>query len=406
LRWINCRSAALAAAAAGALACAPAAEAQERALAERLFSLDVGYGVTWDDNVFRLPDGAPDPEAARGIAGKSDRYSAASVGLHVNAPISRQRFLLDLNRAAVRYEKFSSRDQDPLSYRGAWQWLLTSRLDGVISANRGETLVNVEDAQGRRRIAQRTTTLSGSANAHLGSGWHLQGAIADSETKYDPPNLAQPDTSQTSAEAGLRYLAPSSSELALVYRRVRGTETVGELGLFGGSDFTQDETELRATWVATGHSTLRARVTQVDRRNELLPQRDFSGNTGELRHAWRLTGKLSLDWWISRAVTPYNLSLQSSSRVDDTIAAALLWRATERISFRSSVSRQRNRYGQISTALEARRDITDTVELGAGWAPHRNISFDARLRHEERDSTEPLQIFDVNVASLSFSLRF
>jgi hypothetical protein len=147
-------------------------------------------------------------------------------------------------------------------------------------------------------------------------------------------------------------------------------------------------------------------VTQVDRRNELLPQRDFSGNTGELRHAWRLTGKLSLDWWISRAVTPYNLSLQSSSRVDDTIAAALLWRATERISFRSSVSRQRNRYGQISTALEARRDITDTVELGAGWAPHRNISFDARLRHEERDSTEPLQIFDVNVASLSFSLRF
>jgi exopolysaccharide biosynthesis operon protein EpsL len=400
LRWINCRSAALAAAA-GALACAPAAVAQER-----LFSASASYGVSSDDNVFRLPDAAPDPEAARGIAGKSDRYSTAAVGLHMNLPVSLQRFTLDLTRAAIRYEKFTSRDQDPLSYRGAWLWQATSRLGGALSASRGETLVNVEDAQGRRRIDQRTTTLSGSADARLWGGWYLRGALTDSETKYDPPNLAQPDTSQTSTEAGLRYVAPSASELALVYRRIRGTETIGELGLFGGSDFTQDETELSASWVPTGHSTLRARITQVERHNELLPQRDFSGNTGELRRAWPATAKLNFDWWISRAVTPYNLSLQSTSRVDDTIAAALLWRANERLSFRSSLSRQKSRYGQISTAFEARRDTTDTVELGTSWAPHRNISFDARLRHEERDSSDPLQIFDANVASLSFSLRF
>jgi len=401
LSWTICRTAALAAAAAGALACAPAAEAQER-----LFSASASYGITWDDNVFRVPEAASDPEAARGIAGKSDRYSTASVGLHMNLPVSMQRFTLDLTKAAIRYEKFTSRDQDPLSYRGAWLWQVTSRLNGALSASRGETLVNVEDAQGRRRIEQSTTTLSGTADARVWDGWHLQGAIVDSETKYDPPNLAQPDTTQTSYEAGMRYVAPSASQLSLVYRETRGTETVGDAAIFGGSDFTQAETELSATWIPTGHSTFRARITQVERKNELLPQRDFSGNTGELRHAWRATAKLHLDWWVSRAVTPYNLSLQSTSRVDDTVAAAFLWRATERISFRTSVSRQRSRYGQISTAFEARRDITDSAEFGAGWAPHRNISFDARLRHEVRDSTDPLQIFDANVAGFSFSLRF
>jgi len=56
LSWTICRTAALAAAAAGALACAPAAEAQER-----LFSASASYGITWDDNVFRVPEAASDP---------------------------------------------------------------------------------------------------------------------------------------------------------------------------------------------------------------------------------------------------------------------------------------------------------------------------------------------------------
>jgi exopolysaccharide biosynthesis operon protein EpsL len=406
LSWTNCRSAALAAAAAGALACAPAAEAQERPFSERVFSLNAGYFVTWDDNVFRLPEGAPDPEAARGNFGKSDRYSTTSIGLHVNAPLAMQRFLLDFNKAAVRYDKFSSRDQDPLSYRGAWLWQLTSRLGGVISANRGETLVNVEDAEGRRRIEQRTTTLSASADWWMWSGWHLQGAVADSETKYDPPNLAQPDTKQKSVEGGVRYVARSASELALIWRSISGTETVGEAALLGGSDFTQEDIEARASWIFSGHSTLHARVTRTDRHNELLPQRDFSATSGELRHAWQITGKLNLEWSASRGVSPYNLTLQSSSRVDDTILAMFGWRATERIALRAGAQRQKSRSGQISSAFEARRDINDWVEAGVAWTPHRNISLDARFRHEERDSTDPLVAYDANVTSVGFSLRF
>jgi exopolysaccharide biosynthesis operon protein EpsL len=379
----------------------PEVQAQERPL-----SVSLGYGVTWDDNVFRVPEGAPDPQASRGISGKSDRSSTASVGLHVNLPLSMQRILLDATRAAVRYEKFSSLDQDPFSYRGAWQWQVTPRMSGIFSANRGETRVDIEDVEGRRRVDQSTTTLAATAAARLWSGWHVLGGVSESETKYSPPSFERPNTRQTTADAGLRFVAQSGSLVSLTRRTTHGTETITDAAILGGSDFTQDDTELSATWIATGHSTFTVRVTHVDRRNELLPQRDFSGNTGEVRHAWRATGKLNVDWWLARSVTPYNLNLQSTSRVDDTIGAALLWRATERISVRSSASRQINRFGQISTSFEARRDVADTVEVGATWAPHRNISFDARLRHEERDSTDPLQIYDANIASVTFSLRF
>ena len=403
MRSISCRSAVRATAASCALACAllaPAAEAQDK------FSVRLGYGVTWDDNVFRLPDNAPDPELDRGNSGKSDRFSTASIGFLLNVPVSMQRFLLDVTRAAIRYEKFSSQDQDPFSYRGAWQWQLTPRFSGVLSASRAEIAVNVEDVEGRRRIDQRTTTRAATADAWIVGGWHLLGAASDSETTYDEPFLARPDTAEKTAEASLRYIARSNSQVTITRRWTRGTETVTDDALFGGSDFTVDATEVTATWIASGHSTLHARATRLERRNEVLPQRDFTGTTGEFRYAWRPTGKLAVDLSASRDITPFNISLESTTRVDDTIAAALVWRIGERTSLLSRASRQKSRYGEVSTLTEARRDTTDAIEVGLSWAPHRSITLDARLRHEERTSTDPAQVFDANVAGLSFSFSF
>jgi exopolysaccharide biosynthesis operon protein EpsL len=379
---------------------APAAEAQDK------FSVRLGYGVTWDDNVFRLPDNAPDPELDRGNSGKSDRFSTASIGFLLNVPVSMQRFLLDVTRAAIRYEKFSSRDQDPFAYRGAWQWQLTPRFSGVLSASRAEIAVNVEDVQGRRRIDQRTTAYAATADAWIVGGWHLLGAASDTETLYDEPFLARPDTTEKTAEASLRYIARSNSQVTATRRWTRGTETVTDAAIFGGSDFTVDANELSATWIASGHSTVHARATRIERRNEILPQRDFSGTTGELRYAWRPTAKLNIDLSAVRDITPFNISLESTTRVDETMAAALVWTTSERTSVRAIASRQKSRYGQVSTLTEARRDITDAVEVGAGWAPHRSITLDARLRHEERTSTDPAQVFDANVASFNLALRF
>jgi exopolysaccharide biosynthesis operon protein EpsL len=397
------RPAVRATAATCALVCAllaPAAEAQDR------FSVSLGYGVSWDDNVFRLPESAPDPELNRGNSGKSDRYSTASVGLSLNLPIAMQRFLVDVTRAAIRYEKFSSQDQDPFSYRGAWQWQLTPRFSGVLSASRAEIAVNVEDVAGRRRIDQRTTAYAATADAWIMGGWHLLGAASDTETVYDEPFLARPDTTEKTAEASLRYIAGSNSQVTATRRWTRGTETVTDAALFGGSDFTVDAYELSATWIASAHSTVHARATRIERRNEVLPQRDFSGTTGELRYAWRPTAKLTVDLSGARDITPFNISLDSTTRVDDTVAAAVVWAIGERTSLQSRVSREKSRFGEVSTLTEARRDATDAIEVGARWAPHRSITLDARLRHEERTSTDPFQVFDSNVASIAVAFRF
>jgi exopolysaccharide biosynthesis operon protein EpsL len=396
------RTVAVAAAAACCLLLhAPVAQAQ----AER-FGLLLGYSATWDDNVFRLPDSAPDPQADPGTSGKSDRYQTASVGLYADLPFSMQRIRLDLTRAAVRYDKFASRDSDPFRYSGAWQWQVTPYVSGTLNASRAQTDVNVEDVVGRRAIEQRTTIVGGTVDVWLGGGWHVLGGASESESKYSEPFLARPNTAQRTADVGLRYIFRSSSQLSLHRRRTPGTETVTDPAVFGGSDFVQDETEVNATWVASGHSTLNARVTRIERRNEVLPQRNFSGTAGELRYLWRATGRLNFDLSGRRNISPYNLSLVSTTQVENTLTAAATWATTERIAVRSAFSRSVSRYGQASTEFEARRDTTQTFEIGAGWSPRRYVTLDARLRHENRESTDPTQIYDANTATIALNLTF
>jgi len=404
LRSISCRSAALAAAAACALACAlhaPTAEAQQP------LALRVGYGVTWDDNVFRLPDNAPDPQLSRGISGKSDRFSTAFVGLSLDKPYSLQRILLDVTKTAIRYDKFSSRDQDPLNYRGAWQWQVTPRITGALNASRSETAVNIEDVAGRRSIDQTMTTLAATADATVSGAWHLLGGVSETKTTYSEPFLAQPDTTQTTAEAGLRYAASSTSQVSVTRRQGRGTETFSDPAITGGSDFTVDETEVSATWVASARSTLNARATYIERSHDLLPQRDFSGTNGALSYAWQPTGRLSVNLSAVRTISPFNLSLQSTTRTEETLSLGLAWQLRERIAVQPRVVRRESRFGQVSTSPDpTRRDISTVLDVGATWTPRRYATLTARLMHEQRDSTDATQTFEATTASVNLAFTF
>src|SRR2546425_941976 len=129
-----------------------------------------GASVTWDSNVFRLPD------SLAGLApnGKSDRISAMYVGLRIDKPYAQQRVLLDATSTAYRHDRFSYLDFDALDYRGAWQWHLTPRVSGVLSAERSQSLVNYADF---RNITQRNVRTAenrrASADWLMFGGWHL-----------------------------------------------------------------------------------------------------------------------------------------------------------------------------------------------------------------------------------------
>src|SRR5262245_3636516 len=58
----------------------------------------LGTSLSWDTNVFRLPDDAADPQAFRGISGKSDMFRTTVLGLDFDKTYSRQRFTASINK--------------------------------------------------------------------------------------------------------------------------------------------------------------------------------------------------------------------------------------------------------------------------------------------------------------------
>lgn len=370
------------------------------------FTLRLRSTVSWDSNVFRVPDAAADPQVSRGISGKSDRFATNSLGLHFDKAYWQQRFSLELVQNSTNYEKFTSLDRSGLEYRGAWQWQLTPHISGALRTSSSQSPISFEDARGTQVIVRTTTNRGLTVDAWLFGGWHLLAGTSEDKTSSSAPFLTMPDSTQTNQEFGLRYLSASQNS-ATVTRRLRRGTYASQPGDPATGDFTVRESEAVVTWVASGKSTFNGRLTRIERRNESFPERDFSAVAGEFGYAWTPTGKLSLRLSATRTVSPY-FDAGSNYRTDDIVAFAPAWRISERATVRMRASHQVSVFhGQADpVAGPARRDILSSVEFGADLAPHPKVTVGATLRREQRTSTDATTAFDVTLVTVNAGVRF
>ena len=373
------------------------------------FELRLLSANTWDANVFRLPASAPDPQLAQGHAGKADRYNALTLGLRFDKSYAQQHFLVDLSRTETHYDKFNSLDRNSLSKRAQWDWRLGSRLSGVLSTDRYESVVGFEDTAGTQQIVTSTTNRNFSADWWMTGGWHLLAGLSELERKNSASFAASPSTSQTGGNLGLRYMANSGNTVTFATRSNRGTNSgqVVDLVNFIDSGFTMREAELNGTWIASAASTLNARLTRIERRHEHVPQRDFSRYAGELGYAWTPTGKLSFNAFARRNVVPWTADTNASFRVDDTLSFAPSWQIASHTTLRMSASRLTNSFlGPVIPIGPSRRDVTRSLLVGADWLPHRSVTLSASWRRDHRSSTDAAFQFDDTVVTVNAALKF
>lgn len=401
--WAFGRFGAVGTCCAGALLGAMGAAAQQ----EDPIAIRLDTAVQWDTNVFRLPEGAPDPQAALGRPGKSDRFARTTLGFRLDKAYAQQRFVVDLAQTATRYEKFTSLDRDFANHRAAWNWALTPRLNGTLSVERSQSEIQFEDARGAQLVVATTKNRAISADAWLFGGWHLIGGLAENERRNSAPFVSLPDSRTTGLELGVRYVARSSSSFTATVRSREGT-LAGDPALFASGGFSEREHEIAGVWLVTGRSTLNGRLTWISRRHDAVPQRDFSGTAGELRYAWNPTGRLSVGVTATRTFQPFFAGTASSFRTEDTLSVSPAWRVSEKITLRMTAVRRSTEYlgALVPTAGDPRRDLVRSVEFGANWMPHRRIALGASLRHDRRSSSDAAFSFDNTVANVNASVRF
>ena len=373
--------------------------------------LRLNTSIMWDANVFRVPDSAPDPQLARGIPGKSDRITTTTVGLLIDKAYAQQRFQLDVSQTAIRNANFTFLNHDPFQYHGAWLWSLSPRISGTLSADHAESLIPFTDLTSPERNVRVTDTRTFNLDGWMFGGWHVLVGAVNTESKNSEVFLAEPSYNTNAGEVGLKYVAESGNSIAATTRSTRGNNPAqgpDPVNLID-NEFSVRESELKTAWMISGKSTLNGRLARLDRHNEHLPQRDFSGTTGELSYIWAVDGRLLLNFSASRNILPWTADTQASYRIDDRFSFTPSLRISERITVRMLAYRLVNDFrGPVAPLTgPSRRDTLRSAQLAVDWSPPmRNLRLTGSVQRDRRSSNAAGLDFDDTIAMLSAWLTF
>lgn len=363
--------------------------------------LNVGVSASHDSNFFR------DPGLVRST--ESETITTGYVAFLIDKPYAQQHFHLSATATAYRYDKNSYLDFNGFDYRAAWNWHLTPRISGILSAARTESPTQFQDTFSRQSDVATTENYVFNLNARVFGGWHVLLGASWSERSSEQESLqGQPDFTETSGEAGIRYLFQSGSSIDALWRRIDGeqdSQVINNVIVVSTEDYQEDRSELRANWILSPASSLTARVTYLDRTYDLVPQNDFSGTEGELGFSWSPTTRLNFRVAATRDIEPWQ-SLTANYRTSNAYSLTSTWRATDKTSVNLSYRRVYDDYPATSAAVPEREDTSDFAALGLTWAPLRSLSIGASVRYEKRSSNNPLVEYDTTISRITASLIF
>lgn len=384
-----------------------------------VFNVSAGASITFDDNLFRLPDSASASEVL-GKSQRSDRIFTTNAGIKIDKPYSLQRFQVEANAVDNRFDNYSYLDYTAFNYRAAWLWQLTPNIKGTLSADQQQVLNSFAEFRGTNNELNRTRSIQTNENrifdvdALIGGGWHLLGGITELHSRNSITFNAVGDFVQTGANVGIKYVAPSENSIALVQRAFNGNYQGRALDAVNQLDtgFKHRETELQVNWRLTGKSLIDAKIGYLDREHDNFGSRDYDGMTGKLAYNWQPTGKLGITTSLARNIYSFQQSI-NSYYVADTFAIAPVWEVTEKtnISMRYDYS-QRDYRGAVQPIAEHRKDYVQSLMLAAEWKPLRTVTVTGALRREMRNSSfnDPSAFgdlqYDANSATISAQLLF
>ena len=376
-------------------------------------NFSVGSALLFNSNVFRTPDtSGPQP----GFSKKGDYSNVSHAGLNVDKAYSQQRFQLGGTYSITRYDTFSTINSDTLSYQGAWLWALTPHVTGSLSARQSQAQISFADVSGATQRNIRTETSQNlSIDAWVSGKWHLIAGVGKSESATEQALLASPATRGQSLEGGVRYVATSGNTITFTHR-VKPTDLVN-FALDTTRNLTETnyrdiESELKVDWRLSGKSSINGRLVRKLRRNEHIPQRDFSGIAGDISYAWKASEKLEFTLGASRDLSPFsafgNTSQSSNYKLDHRLSLSSSWQTSAKTVVNLSLSRTLSDYrgDVLSVGGAARSDDLRSAQLGFNWGVKRFLSLNASLGRDLRTSNITGFQFSNNSASVGAELNF
>jgi hypothetical protein len=170
--------------------------------------------------------------------------------------------------------------------------------------------------------------------------------------------------------------------------------------------YSQTEYNLLGDWSVTGKLIARGKVGYVQRENDSLSQRDFSGLTGRLSADYSLTGKTILNWAIYREITDSD-DFNASYRLDTGSRLGASWLATSKITLRANTSYvNRSFEGDTGRGGIQRDEDILSGSLSLSYTPVRMATIDLGLQAGRRDSNIPVSDYTFHSVFMSVQADF
>lgn len=255
----------------------------------------VGYGISYDSNLLRLPSAASAQTMGIG-SNLSDFTRSALFGLTVDKTFSQQHLTANLNAAKVNYDRFSQLDHIDKNAALNWNWHAGQQFQGNVGTSYTQGLTPFIDFHLLERNLRTTEKFYADGSWLLGPSWRLRGGLVHSKLWYDLASQQPGNNTQNQEELGLDYLASSGSTIGLQLRHIKADypnpELNGTIAVLNG--YSQDELKAKVDWLLTGKTTLHFLGGWVSRKQDEFSSRNFSGINTRVSADWLATGKIAV----------------------------------------------------------------------------------------------------------------
>lgn len=361
--------------------------------------------ITYDSNVFRLPD-ASDPCVSIGSCAKDDTIFTTSLGAILDIPYSLQRFQLAYTWYDARYRRFEDIDHQGHVGRAAWLWSVTPDVTGEISYEDQEGLAAFNNIQGRRpdMVTRRMALANGawkvlpSVRLHAAANW--------GEARHTG-ELRVNDVELEAIELGVSYVTAQENRLGVAVRQEEGRNpndfVVG--GVAFNNEYEQKSVGIQGRWVVTGLSRLDGRLDYTQREYERFSERNYSGPTFNLVHTYTPTGKLTIATILNRDVAPLE-DVTASFVLVTGITVRPDWAITEKINLRGHLGYAKWEYFGVEPFAADYEHKVKSASVSLMWRPTLRIALTGTLGHERRTSSLSNADYKVDTASIEARIGF
>ncbi len=373
------------------------------------FTPYVATSLLHDSNFLRFSDSV-DPQLVTGKSDKSELIGQLAAGFDVDWKHSLQHVLVKANVQQNSFQNFSSLDYVGWKNLVQWNWQSQSNLSGEIG------YANMQAMGSYVQLNSLVSNLYNNQRLFASGGYlfHPRGKIKlgwfRTDNRFTDASRAISNNTEDNAEINLHYISPSGSMMGVRLLATDGHYPQREFNASNNLDNAYKRYNYALTW--DWRASIKTRVDgwlgYTLQNHEHLSARDFADVTARLSLNWQFSDKSLLQISAKREINQAGNEF-ASFMLAQGVEVNPSWRPSEKLEFLLPINYQQQDYlGETGNVTIGPREQDQVANFGfsAKYSPWDNVSINALLNYEKRDSTNQFRAYISQSASINLQAAF